>query len=234
MRWTTVQAQASTTNTRFYQILLGIWPPDDCLGSGPASPALVERVRAYMQKAVREAGVDSSWVRPDEADEAALDCFVRRVLEDESAAEFRSAMRDLVRLVLPLSVCHSITQLVLKCLMPGLPDIYQGGESWLLTVTDPDNRQPVDFAGRADALRRLSAKAPSTSSGSISPDVALAPDFKLDVTAQTLTVSPGSPIDDVSRRLWTAAQKRTPRLVCRRIRADRTQVSPGCRGPATR
>ncbi len=42
---------------RFYQILLGIWPPDDCLGSGPARPALVERVRGYMQKAVREAGV---------------------------------------------------------------------------------------------------------------------------------------------------------------------------------
>ena len=171
---------------RFYQILLGIWPSDDCLGSGPASPALVERVRAYMQKAVREAGVASSWVRPDEAYEAALDCFVRRLLEDEGAAEFRSALRDLVRLVLPLSVCHSISQLVLKCLMPGLPDIYQGGESWLLTVTDPDNRQPVDFAGRADALRRLLAKTLSTASGSISPDVAFSPDFKLEVTAKLL------------------------------------------------
>jgi (1->4)-alpha-D-glucan 1-alpha-D-glucosylmutase len=174
-----------TDEYRFYQILLGIWPIDDCLGSGPASPALVERVRAYMQKAVREAGVDSSWVRPDGAYEAALDCFVRRVLEDESAAEFRRSMRDLVRLVLPLSVCHSIGQLVLKCLMPGLPDIYQGGESWLLTVTDPDNRQPVDFVGHAAALRLL-AKASSTASGSISPDMALASDFKLDVTAKLL------------------------------------------------
>jgi (1->4)-alpha-D-glucan 1-alpha-D-glucosylmutase len=174
-----------TDEYRFYQILLGIWPTDDCLGSAPASPALVERVRAYMQKAVREAGVDSSWVRPDGAYEAALDSFVRRVLEDESAAEFRRSMRDLVRLVLPLSVCHSIGQLVLKCLMPGVPDIYQGGESWLLTVTDPDNRQPIDFAGHADALRLL-AKTSSTASGSISPDMALASDFKLDVTAKLL------------------------------------------------
>src|SRR4030095_489810 len=88
---------------RLYQILLGIWPPDDCLGSGPASPALVERVRAYMQKAIREAGVDSSWVRPDEAYEAALDCFVRRLLEDEGAAEFRSALRDLGRVSVSLT-----------------------------------------------------------------------------------------------------------------------------------
>jgi (1->4)-alpha-D-glucan 1-alpha-D-glucosylmutase len=70
--------------------------------------------------------------------------------------------------------------------MPGLPDIYQGGESWLLTVTDPDNRQPVDFVGHAEAMRRLSAKAPSAASGSISPDAALSSDFKLDVTAKLL------------------------------------------------
>jgi (1->4)-alpha-D-glucan 1-alpha-D-glucosylmutase len=171
---------------RFYQVLLGIWPTDDCVGEGPASPALVERVQAYIQKAVREAGVDSSWVRPDGAYEAAVDCFVRRLLEDESAAKFRSSLRELVRLVLPLSVCHSIGQLVLKCLMPGLPDVYQGGESWLLTVTDPDNRQPVDFVGHADALRRLRVKTPSTSSGSISPDEVLSSDFKLDVTAKLL------------------------------------------------
>jgi (1->4)-alpha-D-glucan 1-alpha-D-glucosylmutase len=95
-------------------------------------------------------------------------------------------MRELVRLVLPLSVCHSIGQLVLKCLMPGVPDVYQGGESWLLTVTDPDNRQPVDFVGHADALRRLLGKTRLTFSGSSSLSAALSSDLKLDVTAKLL------------------------------------------------
>src|SRR5262245_10484685 len=52
----------------------------------------------------------------------------------------------------PVSECHSISQLVLKCFMPGVPDFYQGCEDWRFTLTDPDNRRPVDFARASERL----------------------------------------------------------------------------------
>jgi (1->4)-alpha-D-glucan 1-alpha-D-glucosylmutase len=39
--------------------------------------------------------------------------------------------------------------------MPGVPDFYQGTEFWDLSLVDPDNRRPVDFAARAAALAAL-------------------------------------------------------------------------------
>ena len=39
--------------------------------------------------------------------------------------------------------------------MPGVPDFYQGTEFWDLSLVDPDNRRPVDFAARAAALPAL-------------------------------------------------------------------------------
>ncbi len=37
-------------------------------------------------------------------------------------------------------------------MMPGVPDFYQGTEFWDLSLVDPDNRRPVDFAARSAAL----------------------------------------------------------------------------------
>jgi (1->4)-alpha-D-glucan 1-alpha-D-glucosylmutase len=39
-------------------------------------------------------------------------------------------------------------------LVPGVPDFYQGTELWDLSLVDPDNRRPVDFARRAKLLER--------------------------------------------------------------------------------
>ena len=41
--------------------------------------------------------------------------------------------------------------------MPGVPDFYQGTEFWDLSLVDPDNRRPVDFAERAAALAALAS-----------------------------------------------------------------------------
>src|SRR5262245_52321760 len=172
---------------RVYQILIGAWPPDDLDGGGPAAPALVERVSTYMRKAVREAQVHTSWVRINDEYEAAVDAFVRGVLTDGCAAEFRTSLRAMVRRILPLSLCHSLSQLVLKCLMPGVPDIYQGDESWALVLTDPDNRQPVDFAARFAIVRRLLSDGPPPSDlGGTSAGDVLSGDLKPYVTARLL------------------------------------------------
>ncbi len=39
--------------------------------------------------------------------------------------------------------------------MPGVPDVYQGSELWDLSLVDPDNRRPVDFAARRELLARI-------------------------------------------------------------------------------
>ena len=45
-----------------------------------------------------------------------------------------------------LGALNSLSQLALKATMPGVPDFYQGTEFWDLSLVDPDNRRPVDFA----------------------------------------------------------------------------------------
>src|SRR5690606_4060943 len=46
---------------------------------------------------------------------------------------------------------------VLQLIAPGVCDVYQGTETWDLSLVDPDNRRPVAFAplrSRLQALRR--------------------------------------------------------------------------------
>jgi (1->4)-alpha-D-glucan 1-alpha-D-glucosylmutase len=51
-----------------------------------------------------------------------------------------------------LGVRNSLVQTALKLTLPGVPDIYQGAELWDLSMTDPDNRRPVDYGLRARML----------------------------------------------------------------------------------
>jgi malto-oligosyltrehalose synthase len=137
---------------RFYQALVGMWNDDDMDDEGRVSEDMVERFVAYMMKSVREAQLFTSWIRPNADYEDGLEAFVRRVLVDDAAREFRQSVATFVRLIEPVSNCHSISQLVLKCFMPGVPDFYNGCEDWRFTLTDPDNRRPVDFARTAARL----------------------------------------------------------------------------------
>src|SRR5262249_53437133 len=43
---------------------------------------------------------------------------------------------------------NSLSQVLFKATSPGVPDFYQGTELWDLSLVDPDNRRPVDYAGR--------------------------------------------------------------------------------------
>src|SRR6185312_17497985 len=48
---------------------------------------------------------------------------------------------------------NSLAQTLVKCTAPGVPDLYQGAELWDLSLVDPDNRRPVDYALRERLLR---------------------------------------------------------------------------------
>ena len=53
-------------------------------------------------------------------------------------------------------MAKALTQTALRCLAPGVPDLYRGSEFWDLTLVDPDNRRPVDFDARERALAERS------------------------------------------------------------------------------
>jgi (1->4)-alpha-D-glucan 1-alpha-D-glucosylmutase len=133
-----------------YQSLLGAWP----LGGIDAS--FVERMRAYAIKAAREGKQQTSWVAPDEVYEAGLVSFVERLLNRQSSARFIDSFDALARRAALIGALNSLTQIALKTTMPGVPDFYQGTELWDLSLVDPDNRRPVDFSARADALASVS------------------------------------------------------------------------------
>ncbi len=153
-----VDAPSANDEYLLYQTLLGAWPaqpPDD-----DAQRAFAGRIRAYMQKAVREAKLHTSWLDPDLAYEAALDDFIDALLTPGADNAF---VADFLRLQQPAArtgFCNSLAQTLLKLASPGVPDIYQGGEMRDLSLVDPDNRRPVDFAWRAAALDELAAACP--------------------------------------------------------------------------
>jgi (1->4)-alpha-D-glucan 1-alpha-D-glucosylmutase len=49
---------------------------------------------------------------------------------------------------------NSLAQTLMKHTAPGVPDLYQGSELWDLSLVDPDNRRPVDYALRREAAAR--------------------------------------------------------------------------------
>lgn len=133
-------------NTEYflYQTLVGAWP----IGSDRLVPA--------MRKAAKEAKVCTSWTDPDLAFEEALQGFVEGVM---AHAEFTSDLSVFVEPLVWPAVVSSLSQTLIKCTAPGVPDIYQGAELWDLSLADPDNRRRVDFRRRQRLLaevRRLS------------------------------------------------------------------------------
>jgi (1->4)-alpha-D-glucan 1-alpha-D-glucosylmutase len=133
------------TEWLLYQTLLGAWPID------------AQRAVAYMEKATREAKVHTSWVDPVPAYDDAVGAFVAAVLADEAfVADFE---RWVARLTRP-GWLNSLANKLVTITGPGVPDLYQGSELWDLSLVDPDNRRPVDFARRRRLLDEVRSADP--------------------------------------------------------------------------
>jgi (1->4)-alpha-D-glucan 1-alpha-D-glucosylmutase len=138
----------------FYQALAGVWPAGQSADEAEEIEALCARLQAYMTKAVREAKTRTSWTNIDCEYERALGDFVAATVSPGNG-EF---LADFVRTCRPIQVAgaiNSLAQVVIKLAAPGVPDFYQGSELWDLSLVDPDNRAPVDFAAREALLGRL-------------------------------------------------------------------------------
>jgi (1->4)-alpha-D-glucan 1-alpha-D-glucosylmutase len=140
----------------FYQALLGAWPAEPAGTRHETAPAdLIERLRQYMLKAVKEAKVHTSWINPNEAYDRAVAAFMDKTLAGPRAPRFLADFLPFQRRVAQLGVLNSLAQVVLKIVSPGVPDFFQGTELWDLSLVDPDNRRPVDFAHRSRLLESL-------------------------------------------------------------------------------
>jgi len=114
------------------QTVVGSWP----------SPARLEQ---YLEKALREAKVHTSWIDQDHEWEAGAKAFAVSLLQDAELAAYAERLAERAeRAVLGTTL--------LKLTVPGVPDLYQGDELPFLALVDPDNRRPVDWGLRRRLL----------------------------------------------------------------------------------
>lgn len=133
-----------------YQTLLGAWPFEDS-----DVELFRDRLLAFIIKAAREAKQFTSWLNPDEAHERGLRDFVSHILDSSAARRFLPDFRRFQARIAFHGAINSLAQVLLKIAAPGNPDFYQGSEMWDFSLTDPDNRRPVDFGTRATVLENL-------------------------------------------------------------------------------
>ncbi|MBN6191495.1 malto-oligosyltrehalose synthase [Aneurinibacillus sp. BA2021] len=124
-----------------WQAAVGAWPIPS------------ERLLAYATKAAREAAERTTWQRPDAAFEEGL-AAVAQAVEGDAAP----ILDRFVAEIAGHGRSNSLAAKLLQLTGPGVPDVYQGSELWDLSLVDPDNRRPVDFALRARMLRELDAE----------------------------------------------------------------------------
>ncbi|MEM9984729.1 MAG: malto-oligosyltrehalose synthase, partial [Bacteroidota bacterium] len=131
-----------------YQTLLGAWPMD-----GHPDPSFESRIHAYLEKALREAKTHTQWGSPNSAYESLAKQLASDFMDPEGP--YRAAFDDIFATLRDHGIINSLSQVLLKNTCPGLPDLYQGCESWNLSLVDPDNRRPVDYEALEKQLARI-------------------------------------------------------------------------------
>ena len=138
-----------------YQTLLGSWPLDLQADDQPALADYARRIGQWQLKALREAKLHSSWAAPNPEYEEAAQGFIERLLCAPEGLPLRRSIADAVNAIAPAGALNSLAQTLLRMTVPGVPDLYQGNEFWDFSLVDPDNRRPVDYGARQQALNRL-------------------------------------------------------------------------------
>lgn len=181
-----------STEYLLYQTLVGAWPIE------------AERVVAYMEKATREAKTHTSWMKPNPAYESALRAFVEGILNSRN---FTAELESFIKPLIEPGRINSLAQTLLKLTAPGIPDFYQGTELWDLSLVDPDNRRPVDYARRRRLLADLKGMTPEEI---------------------------WSRIDDALPKLWVIRQTLRLRRERHLFRPEDGYRALGCRGAKSR
>jgi (1->4)-alpha-D-glucan 1-alpha-D-glucosylmutase len=115
------------------QTVVGAWPLD------------AGRLDLYLEKALREAKVHTTWIDQDAEWEAGAKAYAAGLLEDAEVARYAARLAE-------RGDRASLAMTLLKLTCPGVPDLYQGDELPFLALVDPDNRRPVDWGLRRRLL----------------------------------------------------------------------------------
>jgi (1->4)-alpha-D-glucan 1-alpha-D-glucosylmutase len=140
----------------------GVVPPDrntawlllqTLVGAWPLSAA---RAAAYVDKATKEAKEHTSWTEPDAFYDEMVNAFALAAVDDPVS---RAEVEAIVELVRRPGQAVALAMKLITLTAPGVPDLYQGSELWDLSLVDPDNRRPVDYALLRRARRTTAADA---------------------------------------------------------------------------
>lgn len=133
-----------------YQTIVGAWPMDLALNDRTGLDAYAKRLADWQRKAAREAKLSTDWIAPNPAYEEAAFQFLARLFADTKRS--LHLLEAFAHRVGPAGAVNGLAQVLLKLTAPGMPDFYQGTELWDLSLVDPDNRRPVDYARRQETL----------------------------------------------------------------------------------
>ncbi len=156
-----------------WQAVVGAWPADP-------SGDLRDRLHAYAEKAMREAGVHTTWTSPNADYERAVHAAVDAAFDDPAVTE---VVTGVARELAAPGWSNALAAKLLALTLPGVPDVYQGSELWEQSLVDPDNRRPVDFDRRRQLLAELDDGDPRTPDAVDDPGLA-----KLALTRAALTL----------------------------------------------
>ena len=146
-RWSERNHGFTDRNTEYlaYQTMLGAWPLS------------LDRLKQYMEKAVREAKVYTTWTEQNSDYEQSLHKFLEGLYADKN---FLADCEAFIQPLIATGRIQALAQTLIKLTVPGVPDLYQGTEIWDLSLVDPDNRRPVEYALRRKLLSELEGLTP--------------------------------------------------------------------------
>jgi len=152
-----------------YQTLIGAWP----MGSSAPDESFIQRICAYMIKALREGKERTSWANQNQAYEDGVSRFVESVMRN---SEFLADFVPFQKRVSYFGMCNSLSQMLIRLTVPGVPDVYQGNEMWEFNLVDPDNRRAVDYGARHRALQQIHEMASDSQLASLAERLAAHPE----------------------------------------------------------
>jgi len=118
-------------------------------GAVGAWPIEADRLHAFAEKAMREAGLHTTWTAVSEDFESAVHAAIDRLYSDDCV---KAVVEEVVAAIVDAGWSNSLSATAVSLTMPGVPDVYQGSERWQLSLVDPDNRRPVDFRSLEESL----------------------------------------------------------------------------------
>ncbi len=144
--WRSLDSSIDANTTYYiYQTLLAGWPRGE-----PEWPEFFERMWMVVLKSIREAKEKTDWDYPDQEYESRVEAFLRRLLTPGS--KFLQSFVPFVEKIEPFAEKSGLSALAIKVASPGVIDCYQGNETWVYRLVDPDNRT---YFKRAESSSKL-------------------------------------------------------------------------------